>query len=51
MGSAITPVIFPYILTGKERHNPLDYFRMGIIAEISFFFFEVEDPVRNQNFL
>ena len=51
MGSAITPVIFPYILTGKERHNPLDYFRMGIIAKTSFFFFDEEDSVRNQNFV
>ena len=25
----------------KERYNPLDYFRMGIIEEISFFFFDV----------
>ena len=35
IGSAITPIIFPYILTVKERYNPLDYFRMGIIEEIS----------------
>ena len=33
--------IFPYILMVKERYNPLDYFRMGIIEEISFFFFDV----------
>ena len=50
MGSAITPIIFSYILTVKERNNPLDYFRMWII-EIGFFFFDVEDPVRNQNFV
>ena len=25
----------------KEIDNPLDYFRMGIIEEISFFFFDV----------
>ena len=42
MGSAITPITFPYILTAKERYNPLDYFRMGIIEEI------MEDPTRNQ---
>ena len=28
--------------------NPLDYFHMRIIEEISFFFFNVEDSVRNQ---
>ena len=32
----------------KKKYNPLDYFRMGIIEEISFFFFDVEDPARNQ---
>ena len=47
MGSAITPITFPYILTVKERYNPLDYFRMGIIEEMSFFF-DVENPTRNQ---
>ena len=51
MGSTITPIIFPYILTVKERYNPLDYFRMGIIEETIFFFFDVEDPLRNQNFV
>ena len=51
MGSTITPNIFPYILTVKERYNPLDYFRMGIIEETIFFFFDVEDPLRNQNFV
>ena len=48
MGNAITPVTFPYILTVKERYIPLDYFRMGIIEEISFFFFDVVDPAFNQ---
>ena len=43
--------IFPYILTVKERYNPLDYFCMGIIEEISLFFFDMEDPVGNQNFV
>ena len=43
-------LIFPYILTVKERYN-LDYCPMGIMEEISFFFFDVEDPVRNQNFV
>ena len=42
MGSAITAITFPCFLTDKERFNPLDYFCMGIIVEISFFFFEVE---------
>ena len=28
-------ITFPYIFTVKERYNPLDYFRMGIIEEIS----------------
>ena len=48
MGSAITAIIFPYFLTGKERYNLLDYFRVGIMEEIRFFFFDVEDPARNQ---
>ena len=39
--------LFFRILTVKETHKPLDYFRMGIVEEISFFFFAVEDPVRN----
>ena len=43
--------LFFRILTVKETHKPLDYFRMGIVEEISFFFFAVEDPVRNQNFV
>ena len=33
--------LFLRILTVKERHNPLDHFR----------FFDVEDSVRNQNFV
>ena len=49
MRSAITAITFPYFLTDKERYNPLDYFRMGIIEELRFFFFDVEDPARNQN--
>ena len=48
MGSAINAITFPYFLTGKELYNPLDYFRMGIIEEIRFFFFDVEDPAGNQ---
>ena len=48
MGSAITAIIFPCFLTSKEIYNPLDYFRMGIMEEIRFFFFELEDPARNQ---
>ena len=48
MGSAIAAITFPYFLTDKERYNPLDYFRMGIIEEIGFFFFDMEDPARNQ---
>ena len=47
MGRAITAIKFPYFLTGKERYNSLDYFRMGII-EISFALFKVEDTVRNK---
>ena len=47
IGSAITEITFPYFLTNKERY-PLEYFRMGIIKEMSFFFFDVEDPARNQ---
>ena len=48
MESAITAITFPYFLTDKERYNPLDYFRMGIIEELRFFFFDMEDPARNQ---
>ena len=48
MGSTITAITFPYFLTDKERYNPLDYFRMGIIEELRFFFFDVEDPAHNQ---
>ena len=28
-------ITFRYIFTVKERYNPLDYFSMGIIEEIS----------------
>ena len=35
-------------MNDKERYNPLDYFRMGIIEELRFFFFDMEDPARNQ---
>ena len=60
MGSAITAITFPYVLTDKERYtvffdwqrkiytNPLDYFGMGIIEEIRFFSFDMDDPARNQ---
>ena len=48
MGSAITAITFPYFLTDKERYNLLDCFRMRIIAESRFFFFDVEDPALNQ---
>ena len=32
----------------REDYNLLDSFRMGIIEEISFFFFDVENPVCRQ---
>ena len=48
-GNTITAITFLYFLTDKERYNPLDYFRMGIIEELRFFFFDVEDPAHNQN--
>ena len=48
MGSAITAITFPHFLNDKERYNPLDYLRMGIIEELRFFFFDMEDPARNQ---
>ena len=38
MGSAITPINFPCTLTVKERYNPRDYFREGIIEEINLWF-------------
>ena len=48
MGSAITTITFPYFLTDKERYNLLDCFRMRIIEELIFFFFDEEDPALNQ---
>ena len=48
MGSAITTITFPYFLTDKERYNLLDCFRMGIIEDLRFFFFDEEDPALNQ---
>ena len=48
MESAITTITFPYFLTGKERYNLLDCFRMRIIEKLRFFFFDVEDPALNQ---
>ena len=35
----------------KKDYNPLDYFRMGIIDEISFFFFDVENTAHFQKLL
>ena len=49
MGSDVTTITFPYFLTDKERYNLLDCFRMRIIEESRFFFFDVEDPALNQN--
>ena len=48
MGSAITAITFPYFLTDKERYNLLDCFRMRIIEELRFFFYDLEDPALNQ---
>ena len=48
IGSAIIAITFPYFLMDKEKYNRLDYFRLGIIEEIRFFFLDVEDPARNQ---
>ena len=45
IGSAITAITLVYFLTDKERYNT---FGMGIIEEIRFFFFDVEDPARSQ---
>ena len=58
-GSTITAITFSNFITKrglpgssydreKEDHNPLDHFLMGIIEEISFFFFDKEDAVRHQ---
>ena len=44
----LTAITFPYYLTGKKRYDPLDYFGMGIMEEIRFFFFDMEDPARNR---
>ena len=48
MRSAITAITFPYFLADKERYNPPDYFCIGIIEELRFFFFDVEEHARNQ---
>ena len=48
MGSAIATNTFPYLLIDKERYNLLDCFRMRIIEDLRFFFFDVEDPALNQ---
>ena len=48
IGNATTTITFPYFLTDKERYNLLDCFRMRIIEELRFFFFDVEDPALNQ---
>ena len=48
MESSITAIPFPYFLMDEEKYNPLDYFRLGIIEEIRIFFFDVEDPARDQ---
>ena len=45
IGSAITAITLVYFLTDKERYNT---FGMGIIEEIRFFFFDVEDLARSQ---
>ena len=37
-----------FVFFDGQRRNPLDYFRMGIIEEISFFSFNVEDRARSQ---
>ena len=48
LSSAITAITFPYFLSDKERYNPLDYILMGVMEQIKFFFFDVEDATRNQ---
>ena len=50
-GSTITAITFPQFLTDKERYNPLDYFRMGIIEELRIFFFGVEDLLLIKNYV
>ena len=50
MRSTITTIIFPYFFTDNERYDSLDYFGIEIIEEMRFFFFDVEDPARNQKF-
>ena len=32
----------------RTEKDPLDYFSMGIIQKIRFFFYDVEDPAHNQ---
>ena len=48
MGNAITAITFPYFLTDKEKYNLLDCFRMRIMEELRFFFFDMEDPALNK---
>ena len=47
VGSAVFAITFPNFLTENERYNLLDYFGMGIIKEIRFFFFDAEDLARD----
>ena len=49
MESTITTITFPYFLTDRERYNLLDCFRVRIMDELRFFFFDEEDPALNQN--
>ena len=42
---------FSVYVDGQKKYNPLDYFRMGIIEEISFFFFDVEEQPVIKNYV
>ena len=51
MRTAITAITFPYFLTDKERCNPLDYFRMGIIEERTKGIFRIQLSIHDGAFL
>ena len=42
---------FAIFFDWQRRYNRLDCFRMVILEELGFFFFDVEDPARNRNYV
>ena len=49
LNNILTKGVWLDLSTSKKKdYNPLDYFRMGIIDEISFFFLDVENTAHCQ---